>query len=171
MFTNGDITLRVPEPHDLEMLMQWENDPEHWAVSQTTVPFSRHVMVKFIESGHDLMEQKQVRFMVLKGGDVFGAVDLFDYDPVNLRAGVGILIDRSARRQGIAEGALRLLETYCRDVLLLRNLHASIHSGNLPSVKLFEKAGYVNCGLRRNWYRTPQGWQDELLYINQLDRI
>lgn len=161
----NDITLRVPEPEDVDILCQWENDSANWAISQTIIPFSRKIMKDYAGGVHDLMAQKQVRFMIVRRKEIVGSVDLFDYDPINSRAGIGILIDRSYRRQGIAGSVLQIIESYARDILFLRNLFANIQASSPDSIELFEKAGYRKSGVRKNWYRTPDGWTDEYNYI------
>ena len=41
-------------------MYRWENDPEVWAVSGTTAPFSRHMLVQFVEQQRlDLAQTRQ----------------------------------------------------------------------------------------------------------------
>ena len=57
--------LRAVEPEDVETMYRWENDPEVWAVSGTTAPFSRHMLVQFVEQQRlDLAQTRQLRLIV-----------------------------------------------------------------------------------------------------------
>jgi multidrug efflux system membrane fusion protein len=57
--------LRAIEPADLDIIYEWENDPENWIVSNTIAPFSRHVLQKYIEGAQqDIYEARQLRLMI-----------------------------------------------------------------------------------------------------------
>ena len=92
-----------------------------------------------------------------------GMVDLFEFDPVNLRAGVGILIcDPSDRRQGYGAEALSLLCEYARRTLRLHQLWCGVDVRNDASLALFARAGFERTGCRRDWRMTADGWHDEI---------
>lgn len=158
--------LRALEPGDLDALYGWENDTDVWRVSGTLAPFSRHVLSRLIEEQQfDIYATRQMRLIVESlAGEVVGAVDLFEFDPHNRRAGVGIIIDAAYRRQGYALAALETLEGYVREVLQMRQLWCSVTEDNTPSLKLFARAGYTECGCRRGWYLTPDRELDEVLF-------
>ena len=161
--------LRALEMEDLEAMYGWENDVDMWRVSGTTAPFSRHVLSRLIEEQQfDIYATRQLRLVVevasMEGYEAVGAVDLFDFDPQNRRAGVGIMITKPYRRQGLAADALQAVERYAREVLQLHQLWCSTTADNEASIALFRKAGYEECGRRREWLLTPQGALDELLW-------
>src|SRR5690606_751840 len=108
------VYLRATEPTDVDILYKWENDPVNWLVSNTIVPFSKKQISDFIESGNNLYQQNQLRLMISgNDGATVGCVDLFEYDPKNRRAGIGILIDAPYRGKGYAREALNLTVEYC----------------------------------------------------------
>lgn len=97
-------------------------------------------------------------------GRAVGLVDLFEFEPVDLRAGIGILIHGAGDRgRGFASDALDVLCRYARQVLGLHQLWCSVAPDNAASLTLFRRAGFVECGRKREWRRTPDGWADELL--------
>lgn len=163
---NVSIKLRTLEPKDLDFLIQVENDPENWLVSQTRVPFSKKVLTDYIDSAQDIFISKQIRFIIesKETGNPIGTIDLFDYDPINERAGVGIYIAKSSRQKGLASQALEILIKYCFEDLLLRNIFCHIMPSNTASIKLFEKNGFKKMGIKEDWYKTKNGWEDELFY-------
>ena len=165
---NLSISLRAPELEDLDLLFIWENEPSIWQVSGTLTPFSRYILKQYLEhAGKDIYEAKQLRLMIqLKSNQrPVGAVDLFDFDPHHHRAGIGILIaDPSDRRQGYAREALETVIAYCFDVLHLHLVYCNIAAGNSASIKLFEEAGFEECGRKKEWLYNGSSYEDELLY-------
>ena len=167
------VLLRALEPEDLEILYKWENDPEIWTVSNTLTPFSRYVLKQYIENGHrDIFEAGQVRFMIdrkpLPSDPVIrtiGTIDLFDFDPVNLRIGAGILIsEKTERHKGYAGQALDIVIDYCFSVLLLHQVYCNIPAGNEQSIRLFRAKGFVETGRKKEWLRRENSWEDELIF-------
>lgn len=146
-------------------MYRWENDPAVWGVSGTLAPFSLHVMKRFIdEQTADLLRTRQLRLVIeTLEGEAVGLIDLFEYDPYHLRAGVGILIhDPSHRGRGYGADALALLCGYARETLLLHQLWCNVEADNTASLKLFRCAGFTKAGIKRHWNRTPEGWKDEI---------
>ena len=158
--------LRAVEPQDIDYIHRQENDPSVWAVSGTVAPYSRYAVENFVaEQQADIYSTRQLRMMVESVADArtVGMVDLFDFDPVNLRAGVGILIcDAADRRRGYAAEALELLCGYAREVLRLHQLWCGVEASNRASLALFRRAGFVRTGRRRDWLLTAEGWRDEI---------
>ena len=109
----------------------------------------------------------------VSGGGGFrtvGAVDLFEYDPLNRRAGIGILIyGAENRRKGYAREALGILCRYAREQLRLHQLWCTVGAGNAASLALFRQAGFVETGVRRDWLWSPEGFRDEILLQKILD--
>ena len=170
---NEHVLLRAIEPSDIDLLYLWENDPENWKVSSTQAPFSRFVLEQYITSSHDdIYTAKQLRLIVCspnpspggEGGRPIGSIDLFDFEPNHLRAGIGILIaDKSDRRKGYASEALKLLINYCFDILNLHQLYCNITTDNEASVLLFQKNGFMITGIKKQWVRDGGNFKDELL--------
>ena len=164
------IRLRALEPDDLEFLYALENDSTIWGVSDTLAPVSRHALREYLaHASADFYAVRQLRLVITTGfGSLaVGIVDLFDYDPLHQRAGVGITILAGQRRHGYARQALELLKNHAREVLRLHQIYATVGADNHPSLRLFRAAGFRRVGTRHAWLRTPQGWQDavELQYL------
>ena len=158
--------LRALEPEDLDIMYGWENDTNVWRDSGTTAPFSRHVLSRLIEEQQfDIYATRQMRLVIedVATRETVGAVDIFEFDPHNRRAGVGIIVSPSYRQRGFALDALRALERYASDILHLHQLWCSITEDNTASLALFTRAGYEQCGRRREWLLTTDGEKDEIL--------
>jgi diamine N-acetyltransferase len=169
---NTRIQLRSLEPEDIDYLYLWENDPDNWHVSNTTTPFSKFTLKKYLEQAHqDIFETKQLRLIIQKKADksAIGAVDLFDFDPLHQRAGVGILIGNPLdRNQGFATEALQTLREYAFGTLGLKQLYCNICEDNKESLTLFIKLGFVITGQKKDWIKKGNLWLSE--YILQLVR-
>jgi diamine N-acetyltransferase len=158
------VYLRALEPTDIDEVYQWENDMSIWHLSNTIAPYSRFVLEQYLAESHqDIYTAKQLRLVIcLPEGNPIGCIDLFDFDPLHQRAGIGILIaDVSERGKGYASDALSLLVNYCKETIQLHQLYCNITSGNASSLKLFKGIGFEICGTKKAWLRQHQGWTDE----------
>lgn len=155
------ISLRALEPTDLDFLYALENDSTVWEVSNTVAPFSRYILQKYLDNAAaDIYETRQLRLVIEAKNEAVGAIDLFDFEPQHLRAGVGISVLAGFRRNQYASDALVLLKNYARSFLNLHQLHATIPEDNTGSLQLFRKHGFQECGLKKDWLKTAQGWKD-----------
>lgn len=165
---NRTISLRAPEPEDLDLLYIWENDPSIWMVSGTLAPFSKYILKQYLEhADKDIYQTKQLRMMIQLNSNhrPVGAVDLFDFDPHHRRAGLGILVaDPSDRRKGYAREALDTMITYCFEVLHLHQVYCNIAAGNTASIHLFREAGFEEIGRKKEWLFDGHSYEDELLF-------
>ncbi len=165
------IYLRALEPGDIDILLEMENDTDIWKVSNTTVPFSRFDMEQYLMTGDkDIYKARQLRLMIAekKSDKTLGAIDLYDFDPANRRAGVGILICKKHRSSGAASEALELLKEYAFKTLSLTQIYAQIHTDNETSIQLFRKHGFSESGILKKWTLYNNVWLDTMMlqYIN-----
>jgi len=150
------------EPADIDDIYRWENDPAIWAYSFAHQPFSRHALQTFIDdcSLTDIYAARQLRLMADDGDRTVGSVDLYDFDPFNQRAAIGIIVDSSCRRQGYATAIIAALEQFALQHLNLHQLYCDVACDNTHSLSLFTHCGYSTCATMRQWLRTPDGWAD-----------
>jgi len=168
---DGNISIRIAEPEDAPLIYRWENDRSLWRVSETYGPISLFQIEQFLLGNGDLVSNRQQRLMVsLKESETpIGSIDLFDYDPVNSRVGIGILIEKGYRGKGLATAALKLCLDYLFNDLLVHQVHCIVDANNHESHRVFQKLGFVESGSRRDWIKTPGGYLDVVFYqkINQ----
>jgi diamine N-acetyltransferase len=94
-----------------------------------------------------------------------GTIDLFDFDPMHKRAGIGILIaDSKERKKGYASDALDVLIKYSFQTLQLHQLYCNITEDNLDSIKLFQSKGFELIGTKKDWLIYPSGAKNELMF-------
>ena len=169
------IKLRKLEPSDLPFLYQWENDASVWADGSNHNPLSQQDLRDYIESTTgDIYKDGQLRLIIhsssesvcqqsgLSGeaglssvspqdGLTLGCIDLFDFDPRNRRAAIGMYLAPQYRGQGIGREAVRLLEKYAFDFLHLRIIYAIISTSNTACSELYRQAGYTPSSVLPSW--------------------
>lgn len=169
--TGPKVRLRALELSDIDLLYEWENDCSIWMLSNTTAPVSRFVLEQYLLNAHqDIYTTKQLRLMIeAQTGRKYipvGLIDLFDFDPNHLRAGIGVLIVEKFRRRGFAAEALGLLVDYCFEVLNLHQIFCHVNVSNTASLRLFKSKGFQNSGRLKQWHRGENSWSD--VFVLQL---
>lgn len=146
------IKLRKIEPSDLPFLYLWENDASSWADGANHNPISQQDLRNYIESTTgDIYRDGQLRLIIMADETTLGCIDLFDFDPRNRRAAIGMYIIPEARGKGVGKEALKQLEDYAFGFLNLRLLYAIIATQNIPCSTLYKNAGYVPSSPLAHW--------------------
>ena len=163
---NNNIKLRALEPSDVDIIYKWENDTNIWNVSNTITPYSKNIISAYVEHAHlDIFQTKQLRLIIeLKENKTpIGTIDLFDFDPLHKRAGIGILIAEDKHKQkGYASEALESLIEYCFKTLSLNQLYCNISESNEKSILLFRKFGFEITGIKKDWNLVNNKYENEL---------
>lgn len=161
------LRLRKLEPTDLPFLYQWENDASAWADGANHNPLSQQDLRNYIESTTgDIYRDGQLRLIIESVSEAvcqqsglsakrsisetvssIGCIDLFDFDPRNRRAAIGMYIAPEHRGKGVGKEALRLLEQYAFGHLNLRVLYAVIATKNIACTTLYRNTGYTSSPL------------------------
>ena len=162
------IFLRALEPEDLEFIYRIENDEAFWEISNTQTPYSHYLVAQYLKNAHqDIFEAKQLRLAICSHGSTvpLGLIDLFEYDPKNNRAGVGIMITEAGNRNsGIGSDALATLIKYAFRHLNLHQLYANVDSDNAASIGLFSKFAFEQIGVKKQWNLVRGEYKDEIMY-------
>ena len=100
-FQGNGIRLRAPEPEDLEVMFRFENATDVWEMSNTTGPYSRFQLKQYIEqTQNDLFADRQLRLMIENGTGRWWGLWIYVLLILCTTAEVGIMVDKSCRRQG-----------------------------------------------------------------------
>ncbi|WP_430907843.1 GNAT family N-acetyltransferase [Maribacter sp. 2-571] len=159
--------LRALEPEDLDFLYETENNTALWEISSTITPYSKHVLRYYLENAHrDIYDVKQLRLVICSAADqVMGLIDLFDFDPIHKRAGIGIVVLKNEHRNsGVGTEAISVLLEYAFHTLDLHQVYANVGADNDTSMHLFQKLGFVQIGVKCDWLYTGDGYKDEILF-------
>jgi diamine N-acetyltransferase len=169
MMTGKKVILRALEPGDADILYRWENDMSVWHLSSTIVPLSLYSIEQYIINSADLYAHRQLRF-IIEGAvheiehKTIGAIDLFEFEPAHMRAGIGILVDDRFRGRGFASEALDLLIEYAFNTLHLHQVFCNISPDNVESLNLFKSRGFLLVGTKKEWNKVRNSWQDECMF-------
>ena len=168
------IQLRKIEPQDLPFLYRWENDAAAWADGANHNPLSQQDLHAYIESTTgDIYRDGQLRLIIEQMGNdksqmgndksqmtndkcqmtnvSLGCIDLFDFDPRNRRAAIGMYIAPEFRGKGVGHEAVKALEKYAFEFLNMRVLYAIIAKSNTACTALYKNEGYRPSALLTQW--------------------
>ena len=157
--------LRALAPSDVATLVAWENDSAEWWMGAAIAPVSLASVQQFVEGNQDIYAQRQLRWMLDAKVDgqwvSVGAMDLYDFDPRQRRAGVAVHIDLMHRRKGHALAGVALMKAYASRHLHLHQLYAEIPAGHQGSLDLFAQSAFAEVSRRKEWALKPDGqWSD-----------
>ncbi|GIR59483.1 MAG: hypothetical protein CM15mP65_20640 [Crocinitomicaceae bacterium] len=97
--SNWNVKLRQPSIKDLDDLLGWENDILKIDHTDMPVFYTKDQMVIYLNSNQDPFMNGQVRYMITIDNMSIGYIDLYNFDIVHSRAGVGIFIDKKFRKK------------------------------------------------------------------------
>ena len=164
------VLLRAMEPEDVEILYSWENDTSIWHLSTTIAPLSRYTLEQYVlNTNMDIYGSRQLRMMIdlraeINGMSTIGSVDLFEFEPTHMRAGIGILVHKDFRGKGLASEALDILIRYAFRTLQLHQVFCNISTSNTDSLNLFKSKGFYYIGTKKEWNRFNNHWHDEAMF-------
>jgi diamine N-acetyltransferase len=170
IYRGNHIYLRTIIPTDVNLVLNWENNPENWKVSSITKPYTKEQITEFVNSNQDIYQHEQLRLVICLNNtnEVIGNVDLFDFESLHKRVGIGILIDKPFRNKGYAKQAILLTEEYCKLILDINKIFCNILEDNPYSIKLFTGLGYQKLCVKPNWHFYNNKWFDEGFYLKNL---
>jgi len=156
----GAVHLRAISLEDAPELHRGFSDPSlmtYWSrPAHTTLAETQADIAWQIENAADAV------WAIVREQSVYGRIGLF---PV--RDGVrdvGIFLLREAHGSGAARAALEAIVRDGFGRLGLIRIGADIDPDNAPSIRLFERAGFVREGLLRANWRTHIGIRDSVIY-------
>ena len=151
-----NITLRAPEPEDLELCYRLENDETLWSVGAARTHFSRYALKQYLAGGaQDIFQAGELRLVIElpDSGTAIGFIDLTSFSAMDERAEVGIALLPEYRHRGLGTAALRALEHYAGNTLHLRLLYAMVSSAGDPgNPQFFTQAGYNHVATLPEWH-------------------
>lgn len=165
--TGKKVYLRALEPEDLDFVHKIENTEDFWEVSSTQTPYSKFLIRQYLENAHrDIYDIKQLRLVIsTKRHRAVGLIDVFDLEPKDRRAAIGILIaNKKDRKKGYGSESLSLLCDYCFKHLGLHQVYANVGAENRESRRVFENNGFRKVGLKKDWSLHDGEFKDEFLY-------
>ncbi len=104
-------------------------------------------------------------FSIMHSGSVIGGIGIISDATRPYIAEIGYFIAREYHGRGFALQALEQTVAYARTNLpQLRRLQALIASGNLPSIRVATKAGFVQEGILREYLKIGDQYHDTCIF-------
>ena len=149
------IELRALEPRDVDVTVQWRNDPEiRDQVLSFRFPVSHVMEARFIERAiaGEGNNQCVAGIVDLSDHTLCGLVYLRDIDWISRHAAFGMMIGRRDKQgRGFGRRALRLILHHAFNVLNLERVYLYVAEYNDRARRLYGAAGFTHEGtLRRH---------------------
>ena len=147
------VELRALEPRDVDVTVQWRNDPEiRDQILSFRFPVSHVMEVRFIERAIEGAGNNQCVAGIVDRSDgaLCGLVYLRDIDWISRHAALGIMIGRRDRQgHGFGRRALRLMLHQAFNVLNLERVYLYVAEYNDRAKNLYNAAGFTHEGTLR----------------------
>jgi RimJ/RimL family protein N-acetyltransferase len=165
------IRLRAVEREDVNRFHQWVNDPEVTRGLGLYLPMSFADEENWFNSlAKRDQKEKPLAIEIRKGKEwkLIGNCGVFDVDPVNSSAELGIMIgEKTEWNKGYGSEVMSLLVRHCFETLNLNRVSLKVYTENIRAVRSYEKAGFVLEGrLREAVYKF--GKYDDILIMSVL---
>jgi RimJ/RimL family protein N-acetyltransferase len=164
---HGELVRLVPIDMDrhLENCIEWMNDPEVTAwLLVGDHPMTRIAEIEYLER-MSKGDPKHVAFAIeTLAGEHIGMSGIHDIDYRHGTAITGTIIGEKARwGHGYGTDAAKVRARYCFEVLGLRMLYSAVFVGNDRSLRMQEKAGYLQWGVAPKRYWKRGAFRDEIM--------
>jgi UDP-4-amino-4,6-dideoxy-N-acetyl-beta-L-altrosamine N-acetyltransferase len=157
--------LRPVEQDDLERLVHWRNEPDHWTCFFNKFPLSLAGQKQWFERLLNDAAQQLFIICTRRDGSAIGTMGLSNIDFANQSAELGncLIGDSDARGKGYAKAATQLMLKYCFKRLNMNRVYLYVYANNQPAVRLYEQCGFTLEGTLRAAQFEDGRYQDVLL--------
>jgi RimJ/RimL family protein N-acetyltransferase len=160
--------LRPPQPSDAQAIRQACQDPDiqRWipAVPSPYTDEDAGVFVAWSEQGWRTGERAS--FVICDSGsdELLGTLGLGLDRREHGVASIGYWLAREARGRGVATEAVKLGSRWAFRELGIERLELYTETGNEPSQRVAERAGFTREGIARGHLRTSTGRRDSVIF-------
>lgn len=164
MLRGDRVTLRAIEPGDYPTLWRWYNDPRimvYWGRPGNTTSLAEVARLEEFEASRGNSQ----KYIICSHDDhPIGIIDYYDLDWRNRSAWVSVLIgDDQFWGGGYGTDAMRTLLDYLFNQLGLHRIALNVHESNDRARRSYEKNGFVQEGLLRDWAYFDGKWVNGIL--------
>lgn len=164
MLQYGAANLWKIEAADLGKHYRWANDGNLRRLLGAS-PHPRSVSELEAWYGGTVSDPTREVFSIkLQGAELVGWAQLYSKDLVSGSAEVAVLVEEEEWGKGYGHDSLTAVVKYAFEDLRLNRVGAEILTINLPSIKLFQKVGFIKEGTKRESYYTSGRYLDTDIY-------
>jgi RimJ/RimL family protein N-acetyltransferase len=164
------VNLRAPEMTDLERNHRWVNDREVTRFLVLRYPMSLAAEEGWMRERTSKVMTFDAPFFAIetKDGRHIGNTNLFDVQPENSCADLGIMIgEKDCWSQGFGSDALRTLLRFGFEEMNLHRIALNVYAFNERGIACYRKVGFVEEGRMRERIFTEGGYHD-LIWMSVL---
>jgi RimJ/RimL family protein N-acetyltransferase len=164
---DGPTALRPWRNSDIPALVEVCQDPEIPRWTRVPSPYGAADARLYLQQRHDgLHTGTMAPYAVVDSADrhLLGSISLMRFVWEHGRAEVGYLLAREARGTGHAVRALRLLCRWGFESLGLERIELLAATGNVPSQRVAERAGFTREALLRSYFAHDRKRHDMIAY-------
>lgn len=138
-----------------DWLLPWEATPPH----DVGPPISFAAMVRQLR--RQARQGTLLPFVVTYDGELVGQLTVGGITYGSLRsAHIGYWVDQRVAGRGVMPSAVALVVDHCFQVLRLHRVEVNIRPENTASLRVVEKLGFREEGLRRAYLHIAGAWRD-----------
>ena len=160
-----EVRLRPAEAADVDFLLALAADPEIEPFMGVLGVRERDDLLRRIERGRAEPERSG-RMVIEHDGTAVGAL-AYDLTPGGSPPSVilhAVMLDPAARGRGVAREAVRLAGRHLIRDLGHHRVQLECYGFNERAIRLFERAGYVREGVKREAYHRHGAWEDGVMF-------
>jgi RimJ/RimL family protein N-acetyltransferase len=166
--TDGPTALRPWRESDIPALVAICQDPEIVRWTRVPSPYGETDARLFMLDRHDSLHAgTRAPFAIVAAHDdrqLLGSVSLMRFAWEHRRGEVGYFVGADARGEGHATRAVRLLCSWGTRQLGLERIDLLAATGNLPSQRVAERAGFTREARLRSYLAGKEGRHDTVLF-------
>lgn len=111
-------------------------------------------------ASNNLRNDATIQLAIMAGETVVGTVDFYHYEPVDMRAAIGIFIAPEYRNRGYASASIHQALMFAHSTLGLHQVYCDIDIVNRISQRLFTNLGFHAVATLSDWILSPSGYSD-----------
>lgn len=158
------LTYRPLRRSDLDLRMKWLNDPD-----------TNRYLGTFVRKGTDrrfhqewmttyFRDRARKIFTASVKGRPIGQVGLLHINRHDHNAELYVVIgEKEFRGLGLGEQMVRYITRYGFDVLHLHRIYLSVHAGNMPAIRCYDRCGFVREGVLKDSVYREGSYEDEVI--------
>ena len=173
---HGSVAIRIIERRDAKPLQRLLDEDREWLVPwEATIPGSRNrPQAKWLVKG--LLQQYRAEttlpYVVEYEGRVVGQLNIANILHGSVCSGtIGYWVSKSVAGRGVTPIAVALAADHFFEQLKMHRIEIDIRPENGPSLRVVEKLGFRQEGLKQRFIHIDGAWRDHLVFALTAEEI